>query len=127
MKKVNITHLNNEHNYWLRALNFYKTEFGIMKGILTEIAGKNTASEVSKEVEHFENQFKIQADNIDRLAHDIHVNINHIGEELQKSGAGFFEGKLVTAHDVLGKKYEEEEKIATELIQSFRKFAGEWM
>lgn len=41
MSKVNISHVNNMHNQWLRTLNFYKTETAIMRGLLTEVAGKN--------------------------------------------------------------------------------------
>jgi hypothetical protein len=127
MSKVNLSHVSNMHNQWLRNLNFYKSELAILKGILTEIAGKYTGGEVSKEVEHFENQFKIQTDNIDTISHDIHVNIGRIGKEAQQSSAGYIDGDLLTEHTALGQRAEAEEKIAIELIHSFRKFAERWM
>lgn len=127
MQKINIAHVNNEHNSWLRSLNFYKTEIGILKGILTQVAGKNTGAEVMKEVEHYENQFKLQTDNIDRLSHDIHVNINSIGRHAQEANAGYIDGSLLTTHTTLGEKYESEERVVTSVIQSFRKFAGQWL
>lgn len=127
MKKVHITHVGNEHNRWLRGLNFYKTEIGFLKTILTEIASKNTGSDVMKEVEHFENQFKVQTDNIDRLAHDIHVNIDTIGREAQNASAGYIDGALLTRHQQLGEQYDAIERVATETIQSFRRFAEQWM
>ncbi len=127
MKKVNITHVSNEHNAWLRSLTFYKTELSILKGILTEVAGKNTASDVSKKVEHFENQFKIQTDNIDRLCHNIHTNIDTIGKQARQSGAGYIDGSLLAEHTDLGDKFKYEERTVIELIHSFRSFAEQWM
>ena len=127
MKKANITHVNNEHSYWLRSLNFYKTEISILKGILTEIATKNTGAEVMKEVEHFENQFSIQIDNIDQLSHSIHANLSNISIQAQQSNAGYIDAALVAEHTALNEKYESQVRIITEIISSFRKFAGEWM
>jgi len=127
MEKVNVSHVSNEHNYWLRSLNFYKTEISILKGILTEIAGKNTASNVMKEVEHFENQFKVQADNIDRLAHDIHVNMGAISKQAKQPNAGYIDGKLYADHNALAVSFDGEVRVLAEIIQSFRKFAAQWM
>jgi hypothetical protein len=127
MNKVSISHISNMHNQWLRSLNFYKTELGILKGLLTEIAGKNTGSEATKEVEHFENQFKVQTNNIDMLCHEIHVNIDAISKAAQHASAGYVDGKLLTDHTALGNKADDLEKIVTELVHSFRKFAQKWM
>ena len=46
MNKVSITHINNSHGDWLRSLDFYKQELGVLKGRLTEVAGKNTGADV---------------------------------------------------------------------------------
>jgi hypothetical protein len=127
MKKINVTQINNEHNSWLRSLDFYKTEVIILRGMLTEVAKRNTASEIMKEVEHFENQFKIQVDNIDRLSHNIHVNIDTIGKQAQESNAGYVEGALAAEHTALGEQFESEEHVVRDLIKSFRKFAEQWM
>lgn len=127
MNKINISHVTNMHSQWLRTLNFYKTEITIQKGILTEIAGKNTGEAIQKDIEHFENQFKIQTNNIDTLAHDIHVNIDAIAREASVASAGYIDGLLVAQHTVLGNKTEEEEKEMQELIHAFRRFAEQWM
>ena len=127
MNKVKISHVNNMHNQWLRSLNFYKTEMTILKGMLTEIAGKNTGAEVMKEVEHFENQFKVQTNNIDVVSHDIHVNLDAISKAAQSSSAGYIDGSLLTSHTALGHKADEVEKGVIELVRSFRKFAEKWM
>jgi hypothetical protein len=127
MNKVNISHVNNMHNQWLRTLNFYKTEITIQKGILTEIAGKNTGTEAMKEVEHFENQFYIQSNAIDTLAHDIHLNIGTIAQQAKEAKAGYIDATLLETHNALGKKADEQEAIMSDLVRAFRKFAEKWM
>ncbi len=127
IKKISITHLSNAHNSWLRSLDFYKHEIGILRGLLTEVAQKNTGAPVMKEVEHYENQFTIQVDNIDRLAHDIKVNLDNAGKAVQGSSAGYIDGGIVDQHSLLGDQCATEEKIINELRHSFQRFASEWM
>lgn len=127
MTKVSISHLTNAHTDWLRALDFYKQELGILRARLTEIAGKNTDAEVLKQVEHFENQFTIQADNINVLSHDIRANLTAIAAEANTAGAGYIHGALVDQHTALGSRFETEQKIINELRQAFNQFAAMWM
>lgn len=127
MKKINISHVNNMHNQWLRILNFYKTEIQILRGILTEIAGKNTGADMLKEVEHYENQFRVQTNNIDTIVRGIHVNVDAIAKEAAGSSAGYIDAQLLTAHSQLGDETAELEKLMVTLMQEFRKFAATWM
>lgn len=124
MTRVNIANVNSAHGSWLHSLNFYKTELSILRVVLTEIAGKNTSAGIRKEIEHFENQFRVQSVNIDRLAYDIHTNIHKISEEAQAAHAGYIESALLTQHNALGAAYGQLEKVLTALVQDFRKFAG---
>ncbi len=126
MSKTSITHVNNEHNDWLRALDFYKTELGILKGRLTEVAGKNTGDEASKGAEHFENQLKIQVTNIDTLRHDINENLAKIADDAAHS-AGHVEQELIAQHDALRDRYIAEEKTINELRHEFNRYAAKWM
>ena len=127
MKRISITHINNAHNDWLRALDFYKQEIAILKGRLTEIAGKNTGAEVMPKIEHYENQFIVQRDNIDRLIHDTGLNVASAGKEAQDSSAGYIDATLVIQHTILQERYRQEEKIINELRHEFNQFAAEWM
>ena len=127
MSKVNISHVSNMHSQWLRSLNFYKTEIAIMRGLLTEVAGKNSDSNMLREVEHFENQFRLQGNNIDSISRDIHVNIDAIAKEAANSSAGYVEGSLVETHNKLGEHTAAQENTMKELMHSFRKFAAQWM
>ena len=127
MDKVNVSYVDNMHSQWLRALAFYKTEIDVLKGILTEIAGKNTNAEVSKKVEHFENQFNIQSNNIDEIAHNINANITTIGNQANSAHAGYIDAQLLAEHTKLGADTDAEVKSMIDLIQSFRVFAAKWM
>jgi len=127
MEKVSITHLSNAHNDWLRGLDFYKGEIKILKKRLTEIAGKNTDPELMKDVEHFENQFDIQAENIQRLAHDIKANVKVAAVETKTASAGYIDGHLFDQHSDLEQRYISEEKTINELRHSFNEFASYWM
>ena len=125
--KVSITHISNAHNDWLRSLDFYKSEINVLKGRLTEIAHKNTHPEVMEQVEHFENQFKVQTDNIEQLAHDINRNIAITGKEAHNAKAGFVDGELLVQHNNLKTKFMAEEKTVNELRHEFMQFAAKWM
>lgn len=127
MERVSITHMSNAHGDWLRALEFYKQELGILKKRLTEIAGKNTDKDVMKDVEHFENQFEIQAENIHKLKHDIKYNVKMAGREALDSGAGYIDGFLLDQHYYLGERYENEERTVNDLRQSFNQFSSAYM
>lgn len=126
MSKTSITHLDNEHNDWLRALDFYKQECGILKERLTEVAGKNTGEEVGKMSEQFESRIKIQVTNIDMLRHNINENLHNISEDA-KNSAGHVGQQLIDKHGELREQFIEEEKLIAELRHDFNRFAAKWM
>ena len=127
MEKISITHMSNAHSDWLRGLDFYKQEIKILRKRLTEIAGKNTSPEILKEIEHFENQFDIQTENIHKLSHEIKTNVKIASQEAKKSNAGYIEGLLLDQHNILGQRFLSEEKTVNEIRQSFNQFASVWM
>jgi hypothetical protein len=126
-QKISITHLDNKHGDWLRALDFYKQEIGILKGRLTEIASKNTGPDAMKQVEHFENQFKIHINNSDELKHEINANVSETSRQAQAAKAGYIDSDLMTRHLKLEHAFSSEEKVVNELRQDFNKFAAKWM
>ena len=72
-----------EHVEWANKLLFYKDDLTVMQNRLDEIAKKNTANDVMKSVEHFQNQFKIQREQIDLLKHEINVHEDAIEKSIQ--------------------------------------------
>ena len=69
--QTSITTMHAEHTEWLNKLLFYKDDLKIMQHRLEEVAAKNNSKECLIQVEHFENQFKIQNQQIDILKHEI--------------------------------------------------------
>lgn len=123
---MNIRHWNSAYNDWSRALKFFKEETVILKHRLQEIASKNTWQEVMSQVEHFENQFVIHTDAIDRLLHNIHENVAAIGKEAENY-VGFIDDRLPAQLNKLEQQYITEEKLWLELRHSFYRFCAEWM
>lgn len=69
--KTSIYSQHYDHSGWLNKLDFYNDEMKIMQQKLEEVNSKNTAIEVRKSVEHFQNQLFIQKNNSDKLRHHI--------------------------------------------------------
>lgn len=69
--KTTLNHLHHQNTDWLRELDFYKQEVGVLTSRLEEVASANTAMEVAQNVEHFQNKFIILSEQLDVLTHDI--------------------------------------------------------
>jgi len=126
MSMTAIPHTNVEHSDWVRSLDFYKDELGILKGRLTEVAGKNTGDEAAKGAEHFENQFRIQITKIDELRHDINNHLAEIAGQAAAS-AGHIEKAELDSHAALRDRYIAQEKIVNDLRHEFYRYAAKWM
>jgi hypothetical protein len=126
MKEINIKHISNLHSDALRGLDFYKQEIGILKKRLEEIAADNTGREVSESIEHFQNQFLIQTNNIDELKHRLNENIKAIENQV-KNSAGFVDQKSADENTSLYDQYLTQEKILNDIRQEFNRFASKWM
>lgn len=121
MSYTNIMHLGNAHQEWLRALDFYATEVEILKKRLLEIASKNTSKESGAEIEHFQNQFIIQRNNIDELKHSINEH-NHKVSEVAKNHAGHIEESYIEEHHKIEEEVREFEKVVNDIRREFNIF-----
>ncbi len=121
-----IKELHDEHKIWLNKLLFYQDELIIMAGRIAEVEKKNSSDEVLALVDHFQNQFVIQKEQIDILKHDI------------KSHELFLEGAIIKNHDSIDqekfsdhKKHRESilvfEKIFNDLRGELIQFLSKWM
>lgn len=83
-EKTHIGTLHKQHVNWKEELLFTRNELTFFEKRLEEIAGKNTDRDTSKKVEHFQNQFIIQREQIDVLLHLIEKHeeeIAHFAED----------------------------------------------
>jgi hypothetical protein len=126
MKEINIKHISNLHSDALRGLEFYEQELVILKKRLEEIAGDNTGHEVAVNIEHFQNQFLIQNNNIDELKHKIRENLKAIEGQVMSS-AGFVDQDSMSLNADLYDQYLTQEKIVNDIRQDFNRFASKWM
>lgn len=126
MSDINIRKIDHSYNEWLSNLDFYQQDLGVLKNRLTEIGGKNTSAEIAKQLEHYENQFKVQKDNIERLQHDIRNSIHEMSTEA-RAGAGHVDGVFQKQFNELENKYLAEEHVVNQLRHEFNRFSAEWM
>jgi len=110
----------------LLGLSFYKDELRILESRLIEVAGKNTGFETSREIEHFQNQFILQQNNISELRHKINKHVQKMGTDMMKPG-GQINKDLLEEDNVLTDEYKRLEKIIKELRHEFNEFLIRWM
>ena len=79
--KKPITQLHAEITQSISEVKFGMSELSIFQDQLKEIAEKNNHEEVSKQVEHFQNQFIRQNEISQELLHDLHVSDRQLAED----------------------------------------------
>lgn len=126
MQTTNVKNIDNKHAEWNKSLGFYKDELDIFKERLDEVAEKNTAKETLQMVEHFQNQFMIQAENIDILQHDINEHVNEIAKETLQH-AGHINSENMVGHINLEERFEKQTIIFKGLKEEFMKFLSKVM
>jgi hypothetical protein len=66
------------HVEWINKLNFYKDELSTLIKRVEEVAERNSDKTILATIEHFQNQFIIQRNEIDTLLHDVKMNEEEI-------------------------------------------------
>ena len=117
-----ISRMSNEKNDWQRGLDFYKDEIKIHAHRLSDVSGMYAPKdEMKPQVEHFQNQFIVQRDNIDQLSHDLGSFENKVSQEAQKM-AEHISDITLAEHDALRKRYTELEKTINDLRHEHNAF-----
>jgi NAD-dependent SIR2 family protein deacetylase len=124
--KANIIDQHLENQDWLKRLDFYKEEITILKERLDEVTKKNNASDFLRDVEHFQNQFIVQRNNIDELAHSINLNEQGLVKEVNSNPVAVDHRKVenhLAEEDFIGYF----EKNFAELRGEYNRFLSKWM
>jgi hypothetical protein len=121
-----IYQLHEEHKTWLNKLLFYKDELSIMTNRLSEVASKNTSSEVLALVDHFNNQLIIQKEQIDILNHDIKSHESYLEAAVRKNINDIEHAKF-SDHKNHRESIAVFEKIFKELREELIDFLSKWM
>lgn len=126
MSYTTITRIGTDHTIWQKGFGFYKDELEIMEARLSEIAEKNSSFEVRQGVEHFQNQFIVQRNNIDELKHEVNLYVEKLGKDAHLHG-GRMESLMINEHADLHEKYENFERVMNILRHEFNEFLSKWM
>lgn len=126
MSYTTITRIGTDHTIWQKGFGFYKDELEIMEARLSEIAEKNSSFEVRQGVEHFQNQFIVQRNNIDELKHEVNLYVEKLGKDAHLHG-GRMESFMINEHADLHEKYENFERVMNILRHEFNEFLSKWM
>jgi predicted small metal-binding protein len=126
MSFTNTTQVNAEHQEWLKSLDFYKEDIHILENRLTEISTKNTTFEARQGIEHFQNQFLVQRNNIDELRHKIKEHISTYGKKTELVEE-LVENEKLAEHENLKDEYLSFEKVIKDLRQEFNIYLAKWM
>ena len=96
--KIEVQHA--EHREWLNKIDFYYDDLKIMRHRLEEVAARNTDKSLMAQVEHFQNQFVIQRNELDGMKHAIHQAESGIAENVAQNGTAV----LMATHDIFRAK-----------------------
>lgn len=117
-----ISRMSNEQSDWQRGLDFYKDEIKIHAHRLSDVSGMYAPKdEVKPQVEHFQNQFIVQRDNIDQLSHDLGSFEKKVSNETQKM-AEHISDTTIAEHDDLRNRYTALEKTINDLRHEHNAF-----
>jgi len=115
-----------ENKEWISKLTFYTDEIKILTGRLEELASKNTTNEVMVGIEHFQNQFIIQRNNIDEILHLVKLNEEALIAEVNSNPVAV-DHRKVEYHAKEKDMVESFEKNFNNLRAEFNEFASKWM
>src|ERR1700751_1831830 len=115
-----------ENATFMEKLFFYKDEIAIMRNRIAEVASKNSSKDVLAQIEHFQNQLIVQADNIDRIKHDVAQCERNLKANINKNETAT-DHRKVANHAFEREQVEIFEKNFNELRQELKKFLAKWM
>lgn len=121
MTYTTVTHCGTDHSHWLKELSAYDEELDVLEKRLLEIVQKNNTKEVMAGVEHFQNQFIVQRNNIDELQHHVHEHDHKVATDVQ-AHAGKMEQTSIAVHDTLKEQMEIFKKVFAELREEYNRF-----
>lgn len=121
MSHAFVSDLNNLQSTLLNGLDYYKDDIRIMETRLLEMAEKKSSFEDRQGIEHFQNQFILQRNNIGRLRHHINDFVREAIYEISVYGKDL-SGQLYEKQRGLQEEYRGLEKIISDLLKDFNQF-----
>jgi hypothetical protein len=128
MKKTqkHMDDLHFEHKVWTRQLEFSKDEIMFFKERAGEISQRYTDKEVLKRLEHFQNQFIIQENEIDEFLHVIRLHEDSFVKEVEKNSVAI-DHRFFNDHGDERDRFDMFVKLYGELKTEFMNYLRKWM
>jgi hypothetical protein len=121
-----VSRMSHEHRDWLRALTFYKQEISILQQRLSQISILYSNEDVKSEVEHFQNVFVIQNNNIDNMTAQLKQHESHMNSDVL-AHAQHLTKETLDEHESLRDAYIILEKTINEHRHEFNRFLAKYM
>ncbi|SNR69762.1 hypothetical protein SAMN06265371_10924 [Lutibacter agarilyticus] len=115
-----------EHKLWRRELFFWEDELKSFQNRLKELVKRWDDKEMLAQLEHYQNQFMIQENAIDKLQDHINVHETIIANS-SKKGKDVLDISLVKMHVEFRNKMEVQRHIYRDLKDEFFKFLTKYM
>lgn len=125
-KKKHIDDLHFEHQLWASEAKFYADELKIYQKRLEEVASKNNSPEIRAQVEHFQNKFIIQKEQLDILNHEVTVHEQFLANQA-KANPVAIDHQLFADHTTMHDRMDTFHKIYKDLKDEFKRFLATWM
>jgi len=127
MKKETLIYNQHEENKsWFSTLNFIKEDIHFLEEKLGEISLKYTDKEILSDIEHYQNQFIIQKNNIDEIEHLITLDEDKLVSEIKKNPVAV-EHRSTNDHNKERELITVFETNFKELRNDFIRFLAKWM
>lgn len=120
-QKKHLEELHSEHLSWLSEAKFYADELGIFQKRLEEVASKNTDTAIKAQIEHFQNQFIIQQDQMANLNHEAKIHEEWLANYAKENPVAV-DHHLFADHQATHAKIDAFKKIYTDIKEEFNHF-----
>jgi hypothetical protein len=125
-QKLHISRISNEHTDWNRGAAFYLDELNILNHRLQDFAVLYFNDDAKAQVEHFQNQFIVQRNNLEEMKKKIKMHEHHLSKDTIEH-AQHLTKETLAEHDNLRIEYMDLIKIVVELKNNFYKFLATYM
>lgn len=123
MEGIKLEVLHGEHREWLNKLDFYKDDLVVLRQRLEGVAARNTARDIMAQVEHFQNLFIIQRNEIDEFRHAIKEHENELQAVINKNPVAL-NRQRITDHPEYRERMERFEKLFHEFRSDLLQFVS---
>lgn len=115
-----------EHKQWCSELAFWEDELKLFNHRLDELVHRWTKKEVLKQLEHFQNEFVLHKDMIEKFCEEIEAHEARIAAQ-ESTDSTVLDTNLVKSHIKFREKMERQRQIYAELKKDFFHFLTQYM